>query len=206
MRVLTPLGWHSSFSRAPFSFSSSRTESILLSSAAALASYAACISLIHCFHFNRISAVLLPTAAAAAGLILMRKIENVKIAERVKLKPVVLLLRALAAASIILAVTAAPGLVGPSWAGLFSAFPSTLFPLILILHVTYGKSAVHTVIKNVPAGLFSLILYSLTVSFTYPCFGAAVGTLLSFAAAGAWLALLQIIRSLPAGCSARRNQ
>ena len=58
----------------------------------------------------------------------------------------------LLAGFIILAIIATAQLVGSRWAGLLSAFPSTLFPLILIVHLSYDKTHVHTIIKNVPTG------------------------------------------------------
>ena len=77
----------------------------------------------------------------------------------------ILLIRALVAATIILLVIGAGTLVGPKWAGLFSAFPCTFLPLILIVHYTYDREHVHTIIKNVPRGLGAVIIYVLTVFF-----------------------------------------
>ena len=91
------------------------------------------------------------------------------------LGPGVLLFRAALAALIILAITGAANLVPPSWAGLFSAFPATAFPLILIIHPTYGHGQAHTIIKNVPTGLWALVLYSVTISFAYPRAGDLLG-------------------------------
>ena len=65
------------------------------------------------------------------------------------------------------------------WAGLFSAFPITLFPLILIVHITYDKEHVHTIIKNFPVGLGALIVYSLSVYKSYPIWGIYLGTAVS---------------------------
>ena len=54
----------------------------------------------------------------------------------------------LLAGFIILAIITTAKLVGSRWAGLLSAFPSTLFPLILIVHLSYDKTHVHTIIKK----------------------------------------------------------
>jgi len=43
------------------------------------------------------------------------------------------------------------------------------------------------VIKHYPAGLGSLLCYSLVVSLSYPSMGVAAGTLLGFVIATAWL-------------------
>jgi hypothetical protein len=98
-----------------------------------------------------------------------------------------LVLRAALATVIILMITGAAKWVGPRWAGLFSAFPTTLFPLILIVHISYGRPAVNTIIKNFPRGLGSLILYALGVSFVYPRFGVLPGTIVAFTLATAYL-------------------
>jgi hypothetical protein len=103
-------------------------------------------------------------------------------------------MRALFAASIILLITGIAKLVGPTWSGLFSAFPTTLFPLMLIVHFTYDKKHVHTIIKNVPVGIFSLVLYSLAVSIVYPLYGIYWGTLISFGVATTYLLLYHLFR------------
>jgi hypothetical protein len=63
----------------------------------------------------------------------------------------------------------------------------TLFPLILIIHITYEKEHVFTIIKNFPLGLGSLIIYSLTVSIVYPIYGVFLGTVISLIAASVYL-------------------
>ncbi len=73
------------------------------------------------------------------------------------------------------------------WAGLFSAFPITLFPLILIVHISYDKEHVHTIIKNFPVGLGALIIYSLSVYKVYPIWGIYIGTVVSFIMATVYL-------------------
>ena len=105
-----------------------------------------------------------------------------------------LLFRAVLAAVTILVITGIARSVGSAWTGLFSAFPITLFPLILIVHITYDMEHVHTIIKNFPLGLGSLIAYSLTVSLAYPRMGIYVGTLLGFTVATAYLLAFQFIR------------
>lgn len=131
---------------------------------------------------------------AAAGVLgfgaLFKHIPNASIERRVHLGPLVLLLRASLAALVILVITGAAHLVPPRWAGLFSAFPVNVFPLILILHGTYGPEQAHTVIKNLPTGLWALVLYALTISFAYPRLGVAWGTLIGFFVATLYLLAL----------------
>lgn len=91
--------------------------------------------------------------------------------------------RLLLTASLVLLVTGVAGIVGPGWAGLFSAFPVALYPLVLLLHRSHGEPAARTVLGNFPYGLWSVIAYALTVSLVYPAYGVIAGTLIGFAIA-----------------------
>ncbi len=160
---------------------------VLKSSVLALSSYFLVIWPMHLIPLNRPLAVAIPVASIFGFVYLFRRIENVAIAKKIRLNPKVLFVRATVAAFMIVIITGAAKIVGPRWAGLFSAFPITLFPLMLIVHITYGTREVHTIIKNFPLGLGALITYALTVSFVYPAIGIYAGTLASFAAATLYL-------------------
>ncbi len=160
---------------------------ILLSSGAALSAYFAASGLLHAIPFSATAAALLPLAAIVAFMFLFRRVQNVSIARSVRLTWAVLTLRAGLAALMIIVVTGAARVVGPAWAGLFAAFPIALFPLMLIVHITYDKRHVHTIIKNFPLGLGSLISYTISVSLLYPRVGVGWGTLLSFGVATLYL-------------------
>lgn len=160
-----------------------KRHSLPLSALFSLAAYFAAIYVLHLFQFDLFWAVLLPLLSIAIFTYLFRGIEESKIEKPIKLGFRVLAFRAVVAGIIILAVIEAAGIVGPKWAGLFTAFPTTTFPLILILHHTYDARHVHTLIKNFPVGLASLVAYSLAVHFAYPSFGVFYGTLAAFAAA-----------------------
>lgn len=122
-----------------------------------------------------------------------RNDENVTIDRRVQLTFVVLLVRAVAAASIIVVVTGLAGTIGEEWTGILSAFPMTLFPLLVIIHHTYGWPQVRTIIRNFPLGMGSLLVYALSVAITYPRYGVALGTFLSFFFATLYLTLFFLI-------------
>lgn len=162
---------------------------IFLSAAASVAGYLCVAWLLHQLPISKELAVVLPLISILLFMHLFRNIENVKIEKAVKLSPAVLLFRAILASLIISSIVMVSEHVGPSWTGLFSAFPTTLFPLILILNLSYGTKAVHTVIKNVPAGLPALVAYSLVTSVAYPSLGIYWGTVAAFAAALAYLAV-----------------
>jgi len=161
--------------------------SALASSATAMAGYFAAAWLLHPIPFSRAAGVLTAAVSISLFAFLLRRVPNVAIARSVRFTPAVLLLRACLAAAAIVAITAAAGAVGPAWAGLFSAFPTALFPLLLIVHITYDKAHVHTIIKNFPPGLGSLIAYGLSVSYFYPAWGVGWGTPAAFGIATLYL-------------------
>jgi len=167
--------------------------SIAVSSVFAIAGYLMVIWLLHYIKLNKFYAALLPIASIFVFIYLFRKIENATIRERVKLTPKILFLRAFLAGFLLLIIIATAKFVGSRWAGLFSAFPSTLFPLILIVHITYDKAHVHTIIKNFPQGLGSLITYLLCVSIVYPVSGIYIGTVISLAAASVYLLVYRLV-------------
>lgn len=160
---------------------------ILVSTSAGLAGYFAAAWLLRLIPFSRGLAVFAAVGSMAVFIRLFRGIRDVAIARSVRLTPAILLMRAAFAAGIIVAITAAAQVVGPAWAGLFSAFPTALLPLMLIVHMTYDKAHVHTIIKNFPLGIGSLIIYGLSVSSLYPACGVAWGTLSAFAMATVYL-------------------
>jgi hypothetical protein len=123
-------------------------------------------------------------------IFLLRKLPDHMINRPVRLGFGVLLLRALFSAGIIVAITTAAKLVGERWAGLLSGFPITLFPFILIIHLTYRTAPVHTILKNFPRGMGALVLYSISVYLLYPRIGIYLGTVAAFGAATLYLLLL----------------
>jgi hypothetical protein len=166
---------------------------IFCSSMISVAGYFLVIWLIHFIKLNRAFAVVIPVISIFLFSYLFRKIDNMKIHKRLTLNYSLLFLRAIFAGSIILVITGAAKWVNSTWAGLLSAFPVTLFPLMLIIHFTYGKKYVHTIIRNFPMGLGSLITYSLTVSIVYPFCGVYLGTFISFMMATGYLLIYHLI-------------
>ena len=179
---------------------------IATASLVAIIGYAGVIWLLHYIHLNKFLAALIPVASIFVFIYLFRKIENATIQRRVQLTPRILLLRAFLAGFIILIIIGTAKSVGSRWAGLFSAFPSTLFPLILIVHLSYDRAHVHTIIKNFPMGLGSLITYSLCVSIVYPVSGIYLGTLISLVAASVYLIVYQLVAVRKVGIGSLNNK
>lgn len=177
-----------------FYYKASLKFGIIVSSVIAIIGYFIIIWILHFLGVNKFIAMLVPISSIFAFIVLFRPIKNVKVKTKVQLNHKVLFIRALFAAFIILFITGIAKLVGPTWSGLFSAFPTTLFPLMLIVHLTYDRKHVHTIIKNVPVGIFSLVLYSLTISIVYPLCGIYWGTLIAYIIATLYLAVYSGIR------------
>ena len=129
---------------------------------------------------------------------MFRLIENTAIQERIPFNLKTLIVRSLVAAALIMSITASARLVGPGWAGLLSAFPVTLFPLLVIFHWSYRPEHVYTIIKNVPRGLGALVIYTLAVSYTYGTLGIYWGTLIGYVLATMYLIFIHL-RGRPTG-------
>ncbi|MDA8686062.1 hypothetical protein N9L94_03490 [Robiginitalea sp.] len=172
----------------------SKKWNVWISSVTAIVGYFLCIGGLHLFTFNNITAVLLPILSVFLFRYLFRSIPNVTSQKKVKLTLGMALARTVPAALIILLITYIDKSVGPAWSGLFTAFPKTIFPLLLIVHLTHGKKQAHTVLKNVPLGIISQVVFSITVATTYPLLGIYLGTLLAFGTATLYLLGLEVFK------------
>jgi hypothetical protein len=152
--------------------------------------------LCHLVTFTRWLAVLVAALAIPIFTVLFRRIPNVRIQNRAPLTFAVVLLRSLIAGFFVVIITSTASLVGPRWAGLFAALPITMLPFVMIIHHTYQPEHVHAILKNVPRGLGSLLVYALAVSWFYPGKGVALGTLIAYGFATAYLAGVQGVVSL----------
>ncbi len=161
--------------------------SVLISSVFSIFGYLFISYILRLFNLTKPSIIVLTLISLISFIFLFRSIENVKIDKKISLSNKVIFARAGIAASIVILITSAAKLVGVEWAGFFSAFPITLFPLILIVHISYDKEHVHTIIKNFPVGLGALIIYSLSVYKVYPIWGIYIGTVVSFIMATVYL-------------------
>jgi len=169
-----------------------RLSALSLAVLPALAAYGMAAWALSIIPLNWMSAPLIAMGSMIAAHRLFRRIPDTAIRQTIRLSPGVTLLRAFFAALVILLITGAARLVGPDWAGLFSAFPITMLPLLVIIQVTYEPAHVRTVIKNVPRGLGALLIYALVVAGSYEALGIGWGTALGYLAATAYLLLLEV--------------
>ncbi len=91
-------------------------------------------------------------------------------------------------------VVAAVVILGDSfgylWGGLFSSFPGTITPVLVLLHLKNGKSIISGVIKSSPIGLSATGLYSCMVWLLYPMYGIIAGTFASYLAVLGFLSVI----------------
>ncbi len=139
---------------------------------------------------TRLTALAVAVAATALFCLLLRGRTGRPAAVLCAWSPGLVAGRLLFTAALVLAVTGIADRVGPAWAGLFSAFPVALYPLVFLLHREHGPEIVQDLLARFPFGLWSVIAYSLVVSRAYPVAGVAWGTLLGFAAATIVLAAM----------------
>ena len=157
----------------------------------ALAGFGIAACAISILPINWVSAPLIALTTIVVAGRGFRAIPEAVIEEKIRLSVPVAFFRAAFAAIIIVGVTFAARIVGPRWAGLLSAFPITMMPLLIIIHAGYQPAHVRAIIRNVPRGMGSLLIYTLTVAVTYPPLGIAWGTIIGYLAATVYLVLLE---------------
>ncbi|WP_447956459.1 hypothetical protein [Vreelandella sp. EE7] len=139
------------------------------------------------FDFTRLTGTLTTLCAIAVFSTLFRRIPERMATARAPFSWRALCLRALLATLIIFVITSLAHWVPTAWAGTLAAFPITMLPFLLILHLSQGPEPTATVIKHYPMGLGSLLCYALCISYTYEQWGLLPGTLAGFALATLWL-------------------
>ncbi|MFG6177500.1 hypothetical protein ACGTN6_09675 [Halomonas sp. THAF12] len=160
---------------------------VLMGTLTGLAAWLAAAWLLTLVDFDRLTGTLTTVVAIAVFLWLYRRLPDATVQPKGGFSWGALALRAGLAAGIIFLITGLAHVLPSAWAGVMAAFPVTMYPFLVILHLTHGAGPVTTVIKHYPAGLGSLLCYALCVSLTYDSLGLVAGTLIGFAAATAWL-------------------
>ena len=137
------------------------------------------------------------------AILVFRRIDDVEAdaTQAVAVTPLTLLIRAAIASAIVLVITGLADAVGEAWSGLLSGFPITLYPVLLIVHVTYSERQVHGIIKNFPFGIGSLLIFALSGSYVFESMGIYWGTAIAILLAGLYLSVVAFImlRRRPSG-------
>ncbi len=175
---------------------SQRTSSLFVASMLALTGYLVPTLMVSQANPTRLTALVIAISATALFCFLFRgnKVKQMVTPQAWSARLVAG--RLIFTASLVLIVTEFADIVGSSWAGLFSAFPVALYPLVFLLHREYGPETAQNILANFPYGLWSVIAYALTVSLVYPLYGVIWGTLLGFAVASIVLATIVGIKPL----------
>ncbi|MDW7748435.1 hypothetical protein [Halomonas sp.] len=160
---------------------------VLAGTAGGLVAWLAVSLLLTQVEFTRLTGTLTTLAAIILFIRLYRRVPETATGARGGFSWAALGLRAALAAGIIFLITGLAHVMPAAWAGVMAAFPVTMYPFLVILHLTHGAAPVATVIKHYPAGLGALLWYALCVSLTYDSLGLVLGTLVGFAVATAWL-------------------
>ncbi|MEP3277016.1 MAG: hypothetical protein ABJN26_02480 [Stappiaceae bacterium] len=114
-------------------------------------------------------------------VIVMREVidERVDPEDQVNLTLGVLINRSAAAAFAVVFITGLASTVGPAWSGIFSSFPITLLPLLIIVQISYSDQHAYSIIKHFPYGMGSLAIYALATSYLVLPLGIYVGSVLA---------------------------
>ena len=148
--------------------------------------------LVRLLRVNLVTAAFFPSISVLFFIFLFRGVQNVSIEKKSNAGIGSLLMKAFFAAVIVFAATFSAKAVGSAWAGIFAAFPMTMLPAAMIIHFTHGPEHVQAYLKNVPKGLGSAIVYSLSLRIFYPLYGVFGGTLICYAFATCYLAILSL--------------
>lgn len=135
--------------------------------------------------------VLISIPLVIVGMILtsraMINLPNTPILARVRFGWRVLMFRAGMATSTILLITAIAGNIGAQWTGILTAYPMTLLPLILVIHITYSGNEIAAVLKHVPMGLGGVISFCISATYSLPALGLGWGTAFAYLVAFTYL-------------------
>lgn len=118
--------------------------------------------------------------AAIISYKIFRRFPDVKAAPKKIVAAKDLLFRCLFGGSAVAAVVILGDSAGYLWGGLFSSFPGTITPVLVLLHLKNGKEMSFGVIKSSPIGLSATGLYSCMVWLLYPLYGIFIGTVASY--------------------------
>ncbi len=169
----------------------------------ALLGYLASAGLIGLAQLQPATTVIVSAAALLICSYLVKNRSEFTRAPKLPFRLRVVVFRTAIATTLVITITALAGQVGSYWAGILSAFPLILMPLVLIVHLHFGAACARSLLSHFPIGLWSVFCYSLTLSIVYPLFGLYAGTLFGFGVATIVLLLLNtggLLRLLNKSC------
>jgi len=152
-----------------------------------LTSFFAVGSLLGQIDFTLVSAFAFIVSAILVCIFGFKQFAEIKITKAVKLSFRVAFVRAASASFVVLAITGLAKQLGPQMAGVLASFPATVFPMIVIVHVTYGAAPVLATLKHFPIGLGATSIFCLAYALALAPYGLFLGTVISFGVATVYL-------------------
>jgi hypothetical protein len=105
-----------------------------------------------------------------------------------------MIIRGMAAGIIILLTTGFAAVFGPKWSGIFSAFPATLYPLLIILHIESGNKIFPLVIREFSFSISTLAVFFMLCFILLPAFGLNRGFLIVYGSCLFYLFMITKLR------------
>lgn len=155
--------------------------------------FALCLVLVR-IPFNVPGAIVVNLGACALSYLWLKRIVDHRIARPVRLTLGLLGLRGALAAMFVAATVTIAQALGERWTGLSTGFPMTMLPTVMIVHATYGTASAHALLRSVPLGMASIVIYILVASVSFPAWGVLPGTAISLVASFAFLAVVLLRR------------
>ncbi|MDV7339674.1 hypothetical protein RYZ26_08725 [Terasakiella sp. A23] len=131
--------------------------------------------------FDLITASIFITCVITFCIFSFKRFAEIQITQAVQLSFRVAFVRAASACFVVLAITGLAKQMGPQMAGVMASFPATVFPMIVIVHVTYGAAPVLATIKHFPIGLGATCIFCLVYTLILQDQGMLWGTVICFA-------------------------
>ena len=125
----------------------------------------------------------------------MRGHNSTTIDKRLQMTWLVLAMRAGMAVAVVLAITGLAEAIGPKWAGLLAGFPITLYPLLIVIHLSYSAEDAATILKSFPFGLPALVVFVICAWAVFEPLGVPLGFAVALIASLLWLTALFVLRS-----------
>lgn len=171
----------------------SNKKGIFYAAILSILTYLSAAAILRLIGFTIWTSILVPAISIPVTLYLFKDVKDTIVKKKTRLTTNTILTRSLITAAIIIAVTESAKHLGPQWAGLFSAFPTTVFPLMIIIHYTHGAKHVHTILKNIPKSQGAVVFYSLGVFYLYPKIGIIYGTIIAYLFVGLYMLIFWVL-------------
>lgn len=145
--------------------------------------------------FGLVTSLIASIIVIMVFIVAFNKIRKIQTGTKIKITLESVVINATVAGFIIATVTTIAGIIGPEWAGLLAAFPATTLPLMLLIHYKYTTMHLHALLKHVPSGSLSIVVYAAAVYYFYPINGIYLGTIIAYGLATVPVLLMYFIEN-----------